>query len=85
MISSVVSVLSCYIICIANIFHNNGMYHKTHGKGSFINSNSHRHLSPLNHLQPWRYIYQYDKERGNKCTRLRSYFNSEIFKIKSVV
>ena len=36
MISSVLSVLSCYITCIAHIFHINGIYNKIHGRDPFI-------------------------------------------------
>ena len=46
MISSILSVLSCYTTCIAHIFNISGIWNKTHGKGLLINSHSHRHLTP---------------------------------------
>ena len=77
MLSSVLSVLSCYITCIAYTFHINVIQNKTHGRGPLINSHSHRHLTPPLHLQPWIYmstreyiflfhapcVYRYNKEK----------------------
>ena len=76
MISFVLSVLSCYITCIAQIFHINCIWNKTHRRGPLINWHSHRHFTPPLHLQLWEYmsareyiflshslcVYRYNKE-----------------------
>ena len=56
MISSVLSVLSCYITCIAYTFQINGIKNKTHCRGNRINTHSNRQLTPPLHLQSWKYI-----------------------------
>ena len=58
LISSVLSVLSCFITrtCIAHTFYINGIQNKTHGRGPLINSHSHRHLTPPYIYSP-RYIW----------------------------
>ena len=77
MISSVFSVLSYDITCMAHTFHINGICNKTHGRVTLINTYSNRHLTPPLHLQPWEYIsareyiflscapcaYRYNKEK----------------------
>ena len=56
MISSVLSVLSCSITCIAYAFLINDIFNNTHGVGHLIHSHSHRHLTPPLHSQSGKYI-----------------------------